>query len=103
MIFIFHQVMELGRNRARHITLILSSDLLRCSTVNNVCVVTDTDQERCQHNREVEAVTSLPLVKNIGRRGDDFRQLVGLWQFFILQVVCHELCTILVIVQLGER
>lgn len=45
----------------------------------------------------------MPLVQNVGRRWDRFRQLVGHGELFVLQVVSDELSAILVVVELRER
>ena len=71
MIFFLHQVIECSREGAIHVGLILGCDLLWCSTIDYISVVTDSNQKRAENDSEIEAITSLPFVENISRRGDN--------------------------------
>lgn len=95
-----HQVVEVERKGALHIGLILCRDFLWRSSIDNVSFVTDTNQKRAKHNSEVEAVSCLPLIKHVSRRGDYLWQTVWHSQLFILQIVCDKFGAVLVVVKL---
>lgn len=103
MVCIFHQVIKLGREGAGHVTFVLRRDFLWGSAIDDIGAVTDTYKEGSKHDGEIKAVTCLPFVKDIGRRGDKLWKRVRHAKLLVSEVVGHELCTILVVVKLSER
>jgi hypothetical protein len=75
-----------------HQTLISCCDLLWCSPIDTVSVVTATYQKGTEHDSEVKTVSSLEL-EYIGRRRNNLRQLVGNKKLFIFQEVSYKLGT----------
>lgn len=102
MIFMLLQIVEISRERAHHVALILRGNLLRRSAIYDISVVTDANEKRGKHNGEVKAIASLPFVKSVCWGGNHLGQLVGLRELLVLEIVSNELGTVLVVIELRE-
>mmetsp|Transcript_32730 Transcript_32730/g.84873 ORF Transcript_32730/g.84873 Transcript_32730/m.84873 type:complete len:237 (-) Transcript_32730:113-823(-) len=90
------------KKRALGPCLISGGDEPRSEAGDAIRVVTDTDEERTKHNREIEAIPRLPF-QDIGWRWDDGGVLVRDLQRLVVQERAQEERSCLVVIELRVR